>query len=126
MRTERLTRSAALRSTSLDDFAALGLALGTEKRDAIDVGLEMIIVTAISGLARKSGRIVPGDRLVGIDGNICVDMPHALSLLQAAGDEVSLELLYGYISPPKPNGVLRSLSFRKNTRVSPRPKTTVV
>jgi len=75
----------------------VGLELAAEKRDALDEGLETIVVTGItSGPARKSGRVAVGDLVIAINDTVVVDLPHALRMLKDAG-EVKLELLYGYI-----------------------------
>ena len=140
VRIETLTRSTALRSTSVDS-PTFGLELAAEKRDALDEGLETIVVTGItSGPARKSGRVAVGDLVIAINDTVVVDLPHALRMLKDAG-EVKLELLYGYIpeynskfdpsvgrfvfEPPLPpmGAIRRSLSFgkkSKNARVTPR------
>jgi membrane-associated protease RseP (regulator of RpoE activity) len=128
LRTEVLTRRAALRGTSLDK---LGMILMS--RDG------HVVVNEVEGLAAKSGRIVPGDRIVSVNGERCADLNHAVSLLTAAtADEVVLEFTYGFLVPdehefdavsgtymPKPEKpasmagtIKRSLSFGKKNRKS--------
>ena len=128
VRTEVLTRRAALKGTSLDK---LGMTLGIDEGSS-----NGIIIEGTDGLAAKSGRILIGDKLISINGTPVTGLQHCVDLLTAEdlGLEVLLELTYGYLPPkdhefdpvsgsfvpyvPKkqPGVVRRSLSFGRKSR----------
>lgn len=121
-RTEVLTRPAALRNTSLD---RIGMTLNMDGPH--------LQVTALDGLALKSGRIGIGDRVLSINGVRITKLTQAVALIDsmpADDNDVILELAYGFCMPEghefdpasgsfvpavaKPMGLVRrSLSFGK-------------
>lgn len=70
MRTEVITRHAALRGTSLDK---IGLTL--------EMHGPHVVVTKCEGLALKSGRVAVGDRILSINGTRTFDLTQAVELL---------------------------------------------